>query len=292
VTPQNEWEYPHYQPAEEAVNGVKNKRFNMNDYMAFLLLGVLVLYGLRERIDPLLGTYLNAAATIFLGLVAISVNDRLLRVEEDSFLSAHSCSGYIKEIRIFENAGNFTSLDDRSEQVVKSKAVVENLKSYKGLILRIRMDISGSAPVMLRVKKLSLLVNNLKYVSFKSSVPDQVGFPFELTGIDEKYSKVAVFENGIEFNVLVLLTEEEKEDLLRFTNGLHCRIQVDLALSLLTDEMVLSNLLCRSTLSNPEFSEVEERYNVFRISEDPPMYFWQGNEMEGRDAVKVKASSK
>ncbi|MDY0257297.1 hypothetical protein [Gudongella oleilytica] len=271
---------------------VKDKPINSAFIIIFIVLVVFLLYVFRDHIDSTIGSYLGAAGTIFLGVVAYTQNAKLLKVEEDSFLSNHTCSGFIKEIRIFEKAGNFTSLDDRSEQVVKSNAVVENPKGYKDLILRIRMDIRDSTPVMLRVKKLSILVNNLKYVSFKSSVPDQVGFPFELTGIDDKYSKAAVFENGIEFNILVLLSEEEKEDFLRFTNGLHCRVQVDLNLSLLTNEMVLSNLLCRSILSDPEFSEVEERYNVFRIAEDPPMYFWQGNEMENRKNVRVKGLSK
>ena len=271
---------------------MKNKRFNIYTVVVVLLLIVALLYGFREYIDPILASYLNAAGTIFLGLAAISVNDRLLKVEEDSFLSTHTSSGFIKEIHIIDNVGNFTSLDDRPEQVVRSAAVKDSPKGYKGIILRIRMDIRNVAPAMLRVKKLSLLVNNLKYVNFKNAAPDQVGFPFELTGIDDKYSKVAVFENGIEFNVLILLSEEEKEDLLRFTDGPNCSIQVDLTLSLLTNEMVLSNLLCRSIVSAPDFSEVEEMYNVFRIAEVPPMYFWQGNEMVNRESVRVKGLSK
>ena len=138
VTLQNDRDHLHYYLPKGVGNWVKNKRFNMYINLAILLLIVIFLYRFREYIDPILASYLSVAGTVFLGLVAITLNERLLKVEEDSFLSAHTCSGFIKEISIFDNARNFTSLDDRPEQVVRSKTVVDNPTGYKGLFLRVR----------------------------------------------------------------------------------------------------------------------------------------------------------
>jgi hypothetical protein len=145
------------------------------------------------------------------------------------------------------------------------------------------MKMSENFAALVKVNKISLIAQK---DTNKISV-------FEFESFDSDYSRVAIFPDGIMFNVTMLVSPDEKREFLLTSNDLSSLLTIEIDFSLMTDKYVTSHLICRSTLICKNYSEKELIYNDFQIDDRfPPVCFWKGNEIIGKKTIKTKLSKR
>lgn len=220
---------------------------------------------------------ISAAGTIYLGYIATKQNSRILKLEENSFISKHSCTGFVQEIRVNylkELGHRRTSITALKKQVMKSNALnlnKDNSNDPYYLDLDLKMDINGALPEIYRIIKLTLFINKpvLGYYGNKE------GTPYHFSSISDKFSKAIVYKDGMALSICLLLDDDEVEDFKNELSNIGSALAIDLELILVTNERVESKLLCRSRMLR--LDDYVDIFNTRKVSDNAPSYIWKGN---------------
>lgn len=230
------------------------------------------------------GTVISAIGTIILGYIAWKQNERLLALEERSFLTENSVLSLLEEINIKEINSLACNLDSHLEQIVVTKDAlkeIENNYASLSIICKFKpMNIMKRIPVV--------HVENVSIISFQIS--DKIDSYVHAREFDKKYSNVAMSKCYDQFQITILLSLNEKENLLNSLYNNHCSLLIEMELCLLTEKYVETRLKCRATLYNRVFEEKEQ---IFRKSNseknDEIQCFWYESYLKNKQEVIIKS---
>ncbi|XOQ44245.1 MAG: hypothetical protein ACFWTN_07380 [Clostridium sp.] len=222
------------------------------------------------------GSFLSAAGTIILGIVAWRQNKRLLHIEEISFISKNSCIGFVNKVEINDLNRKVCSLNLHTEQIVSALENINNLQDYSSYCINIYIHMKENFPVLVRVNHVVFALSD-----GKKTKPEQKDFQ----NFDKRYSRTAIYSEGILFSITMLVSPKEKQELLTFLKDKGNQLFLDIDFTLLTDKFVSSHLKCRSTLSCTK----DLKYENIQVDENnPPICFWYGNRVLEKDEVEIK----
>lgn len=230
------------------------------------------------------GALIGGIGTIVLGYVAWKQNERLLILEERSYLAENAGSALITEVKITGIGSTACNLDEHVEQVVATKKAIEAKHPLElgSISLTCKLEPMDTTQhiALVRVRSV-MLMGSVDGKTLNSHI-----FADET---DEKYSAVAISKEYDRFQITVMMSSEEKATFVTAINSPDSKISADIELSLLTDKYVNTELKCRAQLCNPDYDEKEKIYSLFKTTdEEPPMCFWKGTSLIKKDEVIIK----
>jgi hypothetical protein len=229
------------------------------------------------------GSFLGAAGTIILGIVAWQQNKRLLRIEENSFIASNACIGFVNQVTINDIKQKACNFELHDEQIVSTIKKIDSFKDYSSYSIQISMQIKENSVALVKINEVLLVA---------SKAENQIS-PLSFYSIDDKYSRTAIYQEGTMFNVTMIVTQEEKNEFIRTIAEIGSQLFMEIDFTLLTDKYVSSHLKCRSTLLCNSYSEKEGVYNDFQIDNNiKPICFWYGNDILERSLIKIKCITK
>ncbi|WP_047338878.1 hypothetical protein [Enterococcus cecorum] len=232
------------------------------------------------------GTVISAMGTIILGYIAWKQNERLLALEESSFLTENSVISLLEEINIKDINGLACNLDNHLEQVVITNDAlkeIENNYASISIICKIKpMNNMKHIPVV-HVENISII---------RCQISDKVDSYIHAREFDKKYSNVAMSRCYDQFQITILLSKNEKEDLLNSLRNRYGSLVIEMELFLLTEKYVETKLKCRATLQNYVFDENKKIFIVFKRKKDKDneiQCFWYGSYLKNKQEVVIKS---
>ena len=232
------------------------------------------------------GSIFSGIGTIILGYIAWKQNDRLLKVEENTFIASNSGSAVLTEVSLEGTKRVATNLFLHEEQIVYSEAAEKADKpmDYNSVQLTCKIESLDRSKhiAFVNVKRVLLIITGEQN--------NQVVMSLDNPSI--QYSKVAISKDFDRFKITIILTKEEKQSFIETVDSMYSTIDIDLDLSFVTDNYVKTDLLCRAVLVEPNYSSDEGIYCDFRSSiEELPMCFWKGASLLRKDDIMIKNSS-
>lgn len=224
------------------------------------------------------GAFLGAAGTIVLGFVAWQQNSRMLKLEEDVFIANNTCLGFVSQMQIKNIEQKACNFDQHAEQIVSTMQNIDSYFSYSSFSIYAKMNIKENIATLINVHNVLLIAEN-----------DGKGGPIlNFNNHDNKYSRVAIVPEGIEFNITALTSPVDKESFMKAIDSRYSQISMDIEFSLMTSKCVQSRIKCRSRLL-PNYSSEEGFYSDFKIDDRiAPQCFWYGNSMADKSAIAIK----
>lgn len=244
------------------------------------------------------GTVISAVGTIILGFIAWKQNERILMIEERSFLAANAGS-FVLKCLVFKGINStICNLEQHYEQILitddarvnnrvyievqEKKDSKENGINYKSLSFECSVEHMNSfhhgALVLIKSFELMGSIENEKFYPLISA-----------SGIDKGFSSVAMSKEADMFNFSVITTEQEKYEIIKFINDYRCKLWVEIDLMLLTEKLVATELKCRAILSNPDFNSEEGMYTNFKTDDQNlPVSFWKGTSLMKKEDISIK----
>lgn len=224
------------------------------------------------------GSITGAIGTIVLGIIAWQQNNRLLKLEENTFLAQNACSVLIDEIVIEEFNSIACNLEFHDEQIVYTDESKDS-QYYASLKINFKIHSLENKPALVHIKNLLLGVNLGKRTEML----------LDASAKSVEYSRVAISKECSLFCITLIMAQAEKERLINAINNCDCEVILNVSLSILTDKYVASNLLCRASLKCIGYDEETNIYNQFKSKDYfPPVFFWQGNEVMKKGNIKIK----
>ncbi|MGX7072520.1 hypothetical protein [Helcococcus kunzii] len=229
---------------------------------------------------------LSAIGTIYLGYIAWKQNERLLLIEERSYLSSNAGSALISEIGIKDVNFIACGFHNHVEQIVQTQEVENKPDNhlYKSFSLECKLDLIDNTKhiAFIKVKAIELLSNN----------SDKNQSLISAKGSDEEYSKVAIFKNYDKIQITLKMSKNEKDKFIKSINDSEATIFIVMKLLLLTDNFVETELTCQATLGNPDYDAKEKIYSNFKTLEDSPARcFVNGISLKNINQIKIKWSN-
>jgi len=230
------------------------------------------------------GSFSAAVGSIVLGTIAWKQNERLAKIEENDFVAKNACMGFIYNIVIYGVKQRVCNLELYDEQIATSLEQDKTQEDYSSFSIEIGMKMKDHVATLVRIKSILLIVSELK--SSKTEI-------IQCENNDEKFSRVAISNEEIKFNVTMLIKDTEKRNFLRFLNNQNNKITISMVFILLTDKYVSTELQCRSELVCQNYSDTEEIYNEFKVENDEsPRCFWYGNKLLDKKMIEIKKPDK
>lgn len=229
----------------------------------------------------------GAIGTILLGIIAWKQNERLVKIEERTFLAQNAGSAILNAIMVKKINMNATNLDNHAEQIVFSVASkgISSIYDYGSISFVCRLEPLDKAQhiALVRVKRAMICIK-----AFDNSHEKVL----EAVNESPEYSKVAISKDYDEFATTFILSATEKTEFQTVLSGRHCYLYVDLYLTLLTDKYIATELHCQADLASTTFDSKEGIRNNFKVKEDSlPKSFWEGAYVADRSNIKVKRSN-
>ena len=233
------------------------------------------------------GTMISAIGTVFLGYIAWKQNERLLSLEERSYITENVGVALLKEIKITGVKTLVCNLDEHMEQIViTTDAANCNWNEYGSISIACKlkpMDGKRHIP-LIHVKTVSVI---------GSKTGNNMDSYIEAGENDNTYSSVAISEKYDQFEITIIMSKDEKEKFVDSINDTQSSLLIEMELSLLTEKYVETSLKCRAKLYNPEYDEKEKIYNRFKSNNDDDlMCFWSGANIRKYNEIKVRTASK
>ena len=224
------------------------------------------------------GAVISAIGAGILGVVAWNQNERLLKLEEDRSLVKNACPILIDEILIEKYNTLIKNFNFDDEQVVCTEKADCSEWCYSPVIV-FKTKYLENKPLYVHIKKKKLLTNQGKS---KKLI-------FDASSKSVEYTRVAISEKYSIFSSTVIMTEEEKTDLLKATSNPQSDIIIDVDLSVLSAGFVASNVHCRTALTCYGYDKDEKIYNLLKSRDVfSPVYFWHGNESVKKENIIIK----
>lgn len=228
------------------------------------------------------GSMLGAVGTIILGIVSWEQNRKLHLIEENSLIANNACIGFINEIVIKDIQKVACNLEQQhDEQIVSTIDEITNSTKYSSYSMEIKMEMKENIAPLIKINHILLQASKTKTYN--------IVLDFDSIDNKDEYSRIAIYSDGAVFNVTMIASPKEKDELIKILEENDCQLFIEVDLSLLTDKYVSSHLKCRSSLLCNDYSEEEKIYNKFKIgSAIPPKCFWYGNGIVDKRIVKIK----
>lgn len=225
------------------------------------------------------GSLIGAVGTIVLGVVAWRQNIRLLKIEENAFVSENTCSAIVSNVTVKKINQNAFNLNLHDEQIVSTKEAI--LTNYCSSIeFEFRLKMLNNVPVLVHISDLLVF----------SSVGNEKNCKMNILRAKERecdYSRVAVGEKYCGFNCTICLTKDEKDKLLESILGKNSEMLMEIYFTLMSDKMIASNYKCRIKL---KCDKKRDNLNVNFIIDDKyqPICFWYGNEVIDKEDINIR----
>lgn len=229
------------------------------------------------------GTIISAVGTIFLGYIAWKQNERLLLLEERSYITDNVGSALLKEIKIIGVNTLACNLDKHVEQIViTTDAETCNWNEYGSISIVCKLESMDD-------KRHIPLIHVKTVLIIGSKSGKKIDAYIEAHENDNTYSRVAISEKGDQFQITIVMSGDEKKKFVNAINNTQSSVQVEMELLLLNEKYVETSLKCRARLDNPDYDEKEKIYSRFKSKNtDDLMCFWTGSYIKNHDEVKVK----
>lgn len=231
------------------------------------------------------GALVGAAGTIVLGIIAWQQNARLLKIEENTFLSSNAGSALVTEMTIKDVKSVVCNLEQHTEQIVITEKVKteSNPLKYGSFTIQCKLEpidkVRHVAFVKVNAVTITAATAETKIVTIISA---------ETTS--EQYSRVAISKDFDRFELAVIMSQEEKKAFLNAINNSDSMMEVNMELCLVTDRYVETELSCRANFANPSYDDEEEIYSHFMTSsENVPMCFWRGASCKNKQDIQIKS---
>ena len=230
------------------------------------------------------GTMVSAIGTIFLGYIAWKQNERLLLLEERSYITENVGAALLKEIKITGVKTIVCNLDEHTEQVtMTSDAASCDWNEYGSISIGCKlepMDDKQHIP-LIHVKTVSLI---------GSKTGNDMNSYIEASENDNTYSRVAISKEYDQFQITIIMSKNEKQKFVDSINDMHSSLIIEMELFLLTEKYVETSIKCRAKLYNPDYDEKEKIYSKFKSDNaDDLMCFWNGANIRQPNEINVKS---
>ena len=232
------------------------------------------------------GAIISAIGSIVLGIIAWQQNNRIVKIEEQTFLTNNVSAVMLNEIKIKGTNSTAINFGNHTEQILGTKnfdlEMVEK-SSYGTIEIECKLDNINSSNCIAFVK-----VNSLNLFAGKSNNNEST-FHLFANGLDNEFSGVAISKDYSKFVFTLLMTIKEKNEFIAAVNSMDSKIMIDLDVSLVNNEYIQSNIQCRANLSEPDYDDNEKIYNHFKISsKEMPICFWKNAEILQLKDFKIK----
>ena len=224
------------------------------------------------------GAALSAIGAIVLGIVAWKQNERLVKLEEDKLLSENACPILIDGIFIEKLNTVACNLDYHDEQIVCTKKA-DYSERYPSPSIVFKAKYLENKPSYVHIDRIKLLIDHGK----------RKRLIFDASSKSIDYTRVAISEKHSVFTATVIMSEEEKADILKTISSSRSGIIIDADLSVLSAGFVASNVHCRTSLMCFDYDKDEKNYCRLKSREFlSPIYFWHGNEFVKKENIIIK----
>ena len=215
-----------------------------------------------------IGAILGSASSFVLGYIAYKQNDKLQTMEENNYIANNCGMLLVKQIHAIKTDNIPVNYELHDEQILTEKKT----ESYISSACKIEVSgirLGNNIPALVRVNKAMISAggkDNPLLLTFANR-------------IQEGFSRIAIGEESLRFNVLLLLEEERKKKLDQALTG-HGDISIEFEFIIVTDKCVATTCKCRSLCKHKIISK------HFMWFSEEPMVFFYGNEMLSKEDLK------
>lgn len=211
--------------------------------------------------------------TMFLGWISWSQNNRLQRIETNSFIDQNSCMVLLKSLSFKDLDKKVADLDnEHTEPIVVEDGLVDC--NYGSFSLIIQLKCLDSYAAFVKVESLTMFVGEQVISAFVFA-----------KAYDDCYSRIAISEETETFELTLLLKPNTKRKVIDALQQ-NCVIIAEIMVELVTANYVWTKIKCMGSFVKNNSSELLQ--NNFSLSDKAPMCFWFGNGVIDSETVKFR----
>lgn len=242
------------------------------------------------------GTVISSLGTIVLGYIAVKqnnvlikmdthssdINDRLLEIEERSFIAQNTISAFVDLIYFKKIQNNIIDVNQHDEQILCSDKTKNNYSFCQSLTLvfNLKPHKLGNDASFVYINSLDFYIGDENFAYLKAHNP----FKYE-------YSRVAVGKNKDTFEVSILVTSDEKSQILNYLQDYNSIIKLSLHYYLMNDNYVSSEYKCNAEFKSSLKNSSQNIYNNFKAN-NPYCLFYGASKHSFKDFKIRQINSK